>query len=81
LHIVFEAALNFSEYIVLIALESYACKCVDAKQLWGEERQVVIVSLPGSMVSPSGECVWLAHASAWCKGNSNSLSEQLSLKI
>jgi hypothetical protein len=38
---------------------------VDAKQLRGEERQVVIVPSPGSVVSPSGECVWLTHALAW----------------
>jgi hypothetical protein len=65
LHIVFETAPNLSENIALIALESYACKHVDPKQLWGEEHQVVIVSLPGSMVGPSGRCVWLTHASAW----------------
>jgi hypothetical protein len=65
LHIVLETALNFSEYIALIALKSYACKCVDAKQLQGEEHQVVIVPLPGSVVSPSGECIWLSHALAW----------------
>jgi hypothetical protein len=38
---------------------------MDPKQLWGEEHQVVVVSLPRSMVSPSGECVGLTHASAW----------------
>jgi hypothetical protein len=65
LHVVLETALNFSEYIVLIALESYACKYVDVKQLWGEEHQVVIVPLPRSVVSPSGECIWLPHALAW----------------
>jgi hypothetical protein len=65
LHIVFETAPNLSENIALIALESYACKHMDPKQLWGKERQVVIVSLPGSMVSPSGKCVWLTHALAW----------------
>jgi hypothetical protein len=65
LHVVFETALNLSENVVLIALESYACKCMDLKQLWGEERQVVVVSLPGSVVSPSGECTWLTHALAW----------------
>jgi hypothetical protein len=65
LRVVPETAPNFSEYIALIALESYACKCVDAKQLRGEERQVVIVPLPRSVVSLSGECIWLTHASAW----------------
>jgi hypothetical protein len=59
LHVVLETALNFSEYIALIALKSYACECMDAKQLWGEERQVVIVPLSRSVVSPSGERVWL----------------------
>jgi hypothetical protein len=44
---------------------SYACKCMDLKQLWGEECQVVVVSLPRSIVSPSGECIWPTHASAW----------------
>jgi hypothetical protein len=48
-----------------VALKSYACKCVDVKQLQGEERQVVIVSLPGPVVSLSRECIWLTHASAW----------------
>jgi hypothetical protein len=38
--------LNLSENIALIALKFYACKHMDLKQLWGEERQVVIVSLP-----------------------------------
>jgi hypothetical protein len=65
LHIIFETVLNLSENIALIALKSYACKCVDPKQLWGEEHQVVIVSLPGSMISPSGKFVWLTHALAW----------------
>jgi hypothetical protein len=65
LHIVFETTPNLSENIALIALKSYACKRVDPKQLWGEESQIVIVSLPRSVVSPSAECVWLAHASAW----------------
>jgi hypothetical protein len=65
LHVAFETALNFSEYVALVALRSYTCKRVDAKQLQGEERQVVIVPLPGSMVSPSGKCIWLTHASAW----------------
>jgi hypothetical protein len=65
LHVVLGTALNFSEYIALITLESYACKCMDVKQLWGEERQVVVVPLPRSVVSPSGEYVWLTHASAW----------------
>jgi hypothetical protein len=63
-----ETALNLSENIVLISLEFYACKRVDPKQLLGEERQVVIVSLPGSMVSPSGKCIWLTHTSAWLVG-------------
>jgi hypothetical protein len=57
--------LNLSENVTLITLESYACKRMDLKQLWGEERQVVIVPLPGSVVGPSGECVGLTHASAW----------------
>jgi hypothetical protein len=65
LHVVFETALNLSENIALITLESYTCKHMDPKQLWGKERQVVIISLPGSMVSLSGECIWLAHALAW----------------
>jgi hypothetical protein len=65
LHIVFETALNLSENVALVALESYACKHMDPKQIWGEERQVVIVSWPGSMVSPSGECIWFTHALAW----------------
>jgi hypothetical protein len=65
LHIVFETVPNLSENIALIALESYACKHVDLKQLWGEEHQVVIVSLPRSVVNPSGRCVWLTHALAW----------------
>jgi hypothetical protein len=57
--------LNLSEDIALFALELDTCKCMDAKQLWGLKRQVVVVSLPRSVVSPSGECVWLTHASAW----------------
>jgi hypothetical protein len=65
LHIVFETAPNLLENIALIALKSYACKHVDLKQLWGQEHQVVIVPLPGSVVGPSGKCVWLTHASAW----------------
>jgi hypothetical protein len=32
---------------------------VTAHGFWGEEHQVVVVSLPGSVVSPSGECIWL----------------------
>jgi hypothetical protein len=56
---------NLSENVALITLESYACKRMDPKQLWGEESQVVIVPLPGSVVSPSGQCVWLTHALAW----------------
>jgi hypothetical protein len=35
LHIVFETMLNLSENIALIALESYACKRMDLKQLRG----------------------------------------------
>jgi hypothetical protein len=65
LHIVFETALNLSENIALISLESYACKHVDLEQLWGQECQVVIISLPGSVLSPSGECIWFTHALAW----------------
>jgi hypothetical protein len=65
LHVILETVPNFSEYIALIALESYACKCVDVKQLQSEECQVDIVPLSGSVVSPSGECIWLTHASAW----------------
>jgi hypothetical protein len=65
LHVVFETVPNLSENIALIALEFYACKRVDPKQLWGEERQVVIVSLPRSVVGPSGKCVWITHALAW----------------
>jgi hypothetical protein len=65
LHIISKTVLNLSENIVLIGLESYTCECMDPKQLWGEGRQVVIVSLPISMVGPSGECVWLTHALAW----------------
>jgi hypothetical protein len=38
---------------------------MDPKQLWGEERQVVVVSLPRSVVSPSGECIGLTHTLAW----------------
>jgi hypothetical protein len=53
------------ENVALIALESYACKCMDVKQVWGEECQVVIVPLPRFMVSLSREYIWLTHASAW----------------
>jgi hypothetical protein len=35
LHIVFETTLNLSENVVLIALDSYAWKRMDLKQLWG----------------------------------------------
>jgi hypothetical protein len=35
LHIVFETALNLLENIALITLESYACKRMDPKWLWG----------------------------------------------
>jgi hypothetical protein len=38
---------------------------MDPKQLWGEEHQVFIVSLPGSIVGLSGECVGLTYALAW----------------
>jgi hypothetical protein len=38
---------------------------MDPKQLQGEERQVVVVSLPGSVVGSSGECIWLTHALVW----------------
>jgi hypothetical protein len=65
LYIILETAPHLLENIALIALESYACKRMDPKQLWREEHQVVIVSLPRSVVSPSGECIWLTHASAW----------------
>jgi hypothetical protein len=65
LHIVLETVPKLLENVSLIALESYACKHVDPKQLRGEECQVVIVPLPGSVVSPSGKCIWLTHASAW----------------
>jgi hypothetical protein len=64
LHVVFETVLNLSEKIALIALEFYTGKHVDPKQLWSKEHQVVIVSLPRSVVGPSGKCIWLTHASA-----------------
>jgi hypothetical protein len=51
--------------VALIALESYACKLMDLKQLRGKQHQVVIVPFPGSMVGPSGECIWLTVALAW----------------
>jgi hypothetical protein len=30
-----ETALNLSENIALFTLKSYACKCMDLKELWG----------------------------------------------
>jgi hypothetical protein len=65
LHVIPKTTPNLSENIVLIALKFYACKRMDPKQVWGEEHQVVIISLPRSMVGLSGECIWLTNASAW----------------
>jgi hypothetical protein len=65
LDIDFETAPNLSENVAFLALESHICKRMDPKQLWGQERQVVMVSLPRSMVGSSRECVRFAHASAW----------------
>jgi hypothetical protein len=65
LHIFFETAPNLLENIALVALKFYACKCMDPKQLWGEECQVVIVSVPRYVVGSPGKCVWLTHALAW----------------
>jgi hypothetical protein len=37
LHIVLETVPNLSENVALITLESYTCKHMDPKQLWGKE--------------------------------------------
>jgi hypothetical protein len=58
---------------------------MDPQQLWGKEHQVVIVSLPGSMVSLSGEFIWLTHASAWlvvkCKVEARQVKRPSSLSM